>query len=98
MKRMNIVAGIAELEPVAAPLVHRVRRLHRLHRKGFTIEGPLVETLQRAVALDDRHLDCLVWRSWHPVGLAEPGVVPAERLGFGPLRLALGACVFDDDA
>ena len=48
--------------------------------------------------LDDRHLDRLVGCGRRGVRLAEPRVIPAERLRLDPLRLALLARVFDDDA
>lgn len=50
---MDIVAGVAEFRLVAAPLMHRGHRLHRFHGKRFPIEGPLVEAVERAAALDD---------------------------------------------
>ena len=49
MQRMDVVAGVAELQPVAASLMHGVHRLHRVHRERFAIEGPPVE------AVDARH-------------------------------------------
>jgi len=33
-----------------------------------------------------------------PLGLAEPCIVPAKRLGLDPLGLSLLSCVLDDDA
>src|SRR5215468_8670323 len=84
---MNVVTGISKLEPVTAPFMHRIHRLHRIHRKGFTVEGPLVEAIQRAVVLDDRHLDHLVGSGWRSIWLTETRIIPAERFGFDPLRL-----------
>src|SRR5512143_427368 len=35
MQRMDVVARVAELKPVAAALMYCVHWLHRLHREGF---------------------------------------------------------------
>jgi hypothetical protein len=59
VQRVDIVARVAKLEPVAVSLMHRVHRLHGLHRKRFTVERPLIEAVERNIALDDRHLDRL---------------------------------------
>src|SRR3974390_1267519 len=98
VQRMNVITGIAEFEPVAVALMYRIHRLHRLHRERFAVEGPLVEPIQRAVVFDDRHLDCLIGRGGRRIRFAKARVVPAERLGLYPLRLALGARVFNDNA
>jgi hypothetical protein len=53
MQRMNVVAGVPEFEPVPTPFVQGVHGLHPVHRESFAIEQPLIETVQRAVVLDD---------------------------------------------
>src|SRR5665213_2522854 len=95
---MNVIAGIAEFQAVAASLVHGEHRLHRLHRKSFAVERPLIEPVECGVVLDDGHLDRLVRLRQLAGGLAEARVIPAKWFGLGPLRLALHSCVFDDDA
>ena len=65
VQRMNVVGGIAKLEPVAAPLVHSVDRFHGFHREGLAVKQPLIEATERAVILDDREFygfvrSCLV--------------------------------------
>lgn len=65
MQRMNVVAGVAKLQTIAATLIHRVH--------GFIVSIENVLPLRvhwlnplRAVVLDDRHLDrfigCGGWR------------------------------------
>jgi hypothetical protein len=97
VQRVDVVARVAEFQPVAAPLMHRVHRLHGVHRKSVTVQGPLIETFKRAVVLDDRDLDRLVRRGRHAIRVAKSRVIPAERFWLDPLRLALLPCVFHDD-
>src|SRR5450755_2065264 len=97
MQRVDVIAGVAEFQPVAAPLVHRVHRLHGLHREGLAVEGPLIEAAERGVALDDRHLDRLVGWGWFSVRLAELSVIPTEGLRRHPLWVPRLSGVFNDD-
>jgi len=60
--------------------------------------GPLVETIERVVVLDDRYLDRLVGRAWHTIRPAKLRVIPAEWFRLDPLRLAFLLGVFDDYA
>src|SRR6516162_7951479 len=94
---MDIVARVSEFQTIPPPLMHRVHRLQGLHRKSFAVEGPLVETVERAVVLDDRHLDRLVGGDGRAIRLAKLRVIPAERFWLDPLRLALLRRVFDDN-
>ena len=57
---MDVVTGVAEFQPVPAPIMHRVHRLHGVHRKGLAVERPLIEAVEGRVVLDDRHFDRLV--------------------------------------
>jgi len=66
--------------------------------KASPLMGPLVETIERAVVLDDRYLDRLVGRAWHTIRPAKLGVIPAEWFRLDPLRLVFLLGVFDDYA
>ena len=85
---MDIIARVAKLEPVAAPLVQRVHRLHRLHGKGFSVQSPLIEAVKGGVMLDDAHLDRFIGRGGLCIGVAEAGIIPAVGLRLDPLRFA----------
>src|SRR5579872_1492235 len=60
MQRMDIVAGIAEFQAIAPPFVDDIGGLHGLHRKGLSVQRPLVEAVQRAVVLYEGEFHLLV--------------------------------------
>jgi len=97
MQRMNVIARIAKLEAIVAPLNQGVRRLHGSHGECLPIEGPSVESVERGVVLHDEHLNRFVGLSWC-ITLAELRVVPMEGPRFHSLWLALLSRVLDDNA
>src|ERR1700677_972826 len=95
---MDVITRVTELEPVAASLMHGHHRFHRLNRKGFAVERPLIEAVKCRIALDDRHLDRLVgWSRWG-VDLSKTGVIPMEGLRLDPLGFPSTSRVLDDHA
>ena len=57
---MDIVARVSEPQSVTPTLMDRKGRLHGLHRKGFVIEGPYVESAKLGVVLDNSNVERLV--------------------------------------
>src|ERR1700722_4474851 len=95
---MNIIAGVAELQAITTPFVERIQRPHLFHGKRFSVERPLIESVEGGVVLDDRHLDGLIRFTGRGRCLAKARVVPAEWLWGDPFRLAFLAVVFQDPA
>src|SRR5580700_9034453 len=95
MQRMNVVAGVAELEPVTAPLMHGEGRLHSVHGESCAIEEPLVEAVERGVMFYHHDLECFVRRFRNRDGFSEDRVVPFVWLRLAPLRLTGGVRIFD---
>ena len=62
MQRVDIVARIAKLEPVALALAEHHHRTHGFHREGLAVERPPVEPVRGSVVLDDGHIDRLIRR------------------------------------
>src|SRR5262245_616854 len=98
MERMNVVAGIAKFQAVAATSVDGVGRFHGLHGKWLAVEQPLIEAVELAIVLEDLNFDGLIGLSGVRIDLAKQGVVPPVRLWRDLPRLAFFSCILDDNA
>src|SRR5262245_6599400 len=97
VQRVDVVAGVAHAQPVAAALPYAEHWLHLLHRERDSVDGPDVEAIVRGVVLGKRHLNRFIRG---PLGtrFAEARVIPMEWCRRQPNGLALAPGVLDDDA
>jgi hypothetical protein len=98
MQGVDVVAGVAEFQTVAAAFLERMGGLHGLRGEGFAIERPAVEAAQRAVLLDDEKIVRLIRRGGASALLAEESVILKIRGRLDPLRLPGLVCIFENDA
>ena len=82
VKRVDIVARVTELEPVAVPFLQLVKRPHGFHGEGFPVQRPKIEAVRRSVVLDDQQFDGLVGLRRSRISFGEPRIVPAKGFGF----------------
>lgn len=100
MDGVDIVAGVAHAETVAAALMQVEAGSGTFHGEGETVDGPLIETVFGGVVFGEGQVDLFIefCVGGGDVGFAKTHIVPVKRLGLEPLRFASLACIFDDDA
>src|SRR5580692_2745446 len=94
MDRMNVVTRIAHAQPVPLALRHAEHRMHLMVvRKCDSVDRPSVEAALGRILLGKGHVEDLIWlrrRGW----ISELSIVPVERFGGRPQRLALRPAIF----
>jgi hypothetical protein len=86
MNRVDVITRIAHANAVALPLMQMEgrRRHHLLYGVRHSVDGPLIESVERGVLLFEEHVEHFVGRRGGGAGIAEVRVVrhalPALRL------------------
>ena len=88
MDWMNIVTGIAHLQPVAPALFQVKRRRHIHHVESRAVDGPSVKPVNSPVLFGKEHVNYFVRLLHGTIILTKQAVVPFKRVGFYPLRLS----------
>src|SRR5579864_9838809 len=97
MNRMDVIARIAHPNAIALALMQVKRRRggHLVRGIWCAVDRPLIESFERGILLLEEHLEHVIgWNGLVP-RLAEPRIIPLERLRRKPLRLSFRSRVFD---
>src|ERR1700724_862799 len=88
MNGVDVVAGIAHAQTVAAALSYVEHWRGLVHGEGHVVDGPFVKTFQGGIAFEKKHVDGFIRRRAGVAGLAKSRIIPVKRLRLDPLRLA----------
>src|SRR5579862_6984064 len=97
---MNVIAGVAHFNAVAAALAEVVFGGHLATGENLVVDGPEIEAVFGGILFGEGHLDGFVGRRGLGSGMraGKTRVVPMEGRGSEPLRLSLVSSVFNNDA